>query len=167
MKEINKDPMEEYEKDIYDEKGRKINVFQAFIIFMVFLIICTGIYIILDTISSYKEKQAIKEYVSTQVDLTEDGLIPYVAKVKSLEIGPTMVSDNTNTGTNDTIYIIDYDNHIFYTYFSPELLFLDDGEYIKVYYGIEYFNNNIIKIDRYKINDTLETEYITGRSGGN
>lgn len=167
MKEIKKDPKEMYENDIYDEKGRKINVFQAWVIFMILMLICIGVWFTLNTISNYKEKQAIKEYISTQVDLTEDGLIPYVVKVKRVEIGPIMMGNDIDTGVNNTVYIIDYDDHIFYTYFSPELLFLDDGEYIKVYYDIEYFNTNIIKIEKYKINDTLETEYIIGRSGGN
>ena len=120
------------------------------------ILISLNIVILLQFISDSYCRMKLREYVAERTELTEDGLIPFVAKIKRIEIGPNQDFKN---GPNNMIYIIDEDGHLFYTYFDPELLLLEEGSYIKLFFDIEYFDNNIIKIKRYSLYESLEFEY--------
>lgn len=143
----------------YKEGSSSIRLIPYILIFMILIAIGIGVYISLDIYSTWKTDQAIKEYLSERIDLTKDGLIPFVAKVKKTEIAPQVDSRGNISGYNDTFYIVDYDGHIFSTYFEPDLLFLEDGSYIKVYYDTKYYDDNYIPIKRWNIYGALENEY--------
>ena len=90
-----------------------------------------------------------------------DQKIEFVAKVKKLYIGPNMGVSHYAAVSN-SIYILDYDGHVFGFYFNPELLLLEDGSYIKLFISKEYYDDTFIKImnDSYEIGNVSESDYL-------
>ena len=85
---------------------------------------------------------------------TTNSKYSFVAKVKRVEI------------VNNKFYIIDYDGHIFITDFNdPELLYLEDGSYIKVYFNTDIENDTAITdINDYDLYYDLENQYYMNAS---
>ena len=108
-----------------------------------------------------------KEYILSEHDklmengvtIADNGLVYFVAKVKRTVIGPDYMTKNLKSGNNCTMYIVDYDGHVFSIDFDPELLLLTDGSYIKVYYKLKYVDEVHIKLSDYEIYGNLENEY--------
>lgn len=167
---------EEKESELYDyqevdksnclqkEKIKKINNVISMIIFIFVILII----IILSLIKHYQDRQYKIDMISELTELTDDDKICFVAKVKNVTVGPKQVKNKNISGSNDTIYITDYDGHIFSIDFEPELLLLEDGSYIKIYYNIDYWNKIHIKIDRYEMYGFSIYEYYMNKyDGGN
>lgn len=165
MNKENLQPKDEELKAIYDnhkkinkayerqkQKIRRFNIIIGFVIIpiCILIIIYCGYYI----------KKEQKEIIISEVvgGLTDDKLITFVAKVKRIEIGPNP-TDSLDAGFNNTVYIVDHDGHIFYTYFDPELLLLEDGSYIKLHFNMKYYDANCIEIDHYELYGALESQY--------
>lgn len=150
---------EEKESEFYDyqkvdkayrsqkEKIKKFNNVISIIIFILLILMI----LILSLIKHYQDRQYKIDMISEFTELTDDNKICFVAKVKNVTIGPKQVKNKNISGSNDTIYITDYDGHVFSINFEPELLLLEDGSYIKIYYNIDYWDKIHIKIDRYEL----------------
>lgn len=139
-------------KICYDNQIKKLKLFNTI------SIICASILLTIVIGICVHYRRETTSSVDISVPVNEDGLVYFVAKVKRTEIGPSYLG-NMKSGNNCTMYIIDYDKHIFSVDFDPELLLLEDGSYIKVYYETKYAKEVHIKLSDYEIYGNLEEQY--------
>ena len=90
-------------------------------------------------------------------DVEDDDICIYVAEVKKVVIAPKIIAVG-GVSEFDAVYIVDTDDHIFTTSFDPELLLLDEGEYIKVFFFARNQNSTCIPLDKYDLNVDMDTE---------
>lgn len=151
----------------YRKQLKKIKMFNIIGTIIAIILLIIIFLIMIRYREEHPEKFVDQSYIEECVNISDDGLIYFVAKIKRTEIAPPMLTDKrVNSSSSTTIYIVDYDGHVFSTDFRPELLLLEDGSYIKVYFDTKYFDKQYIKISRYETNGTLEAEYYMNNDNG-
>lgn len=128
----------------------------TFVYIMPLILISIIVFLLVYTMyTNNKEKE--EDYIRKMLperNITEDGDIVFVAKIKSIHDTPY-----NNRFYSDSFYIVDYDGHVFDLKFNPELLLLEEDQYIKLYYDIKYYDKNVIMVDDYVMYGVLESEY--------
>lgn len=109
--------------------------------------------------SYYRNKEIIENKIRRALpekNVTDDGNIVFVAKIKSICVAQYC---ELRYRSDQRFYIVDYDGHVFDLEFNPELLLLEEDQYIKLFYDINYYDKNVIEVDDYIMYGITENEY--------